>query len=210
MSLKILEEFANSPAPGFRCVAAGNESGPQFLARIRHVLHPAASSESIALARRSLGVYADETVAFYERHDGFVLYRDSLSNATGVELLPVTRWAKAMDDMRHLFEHLADNPEWDPDRILTGVAIATVPESANYFVMPVEGANAGRIFYADHDGWYESAFADNLDDFLMRVTRDPVRLLNDQLGCYTRFSDGTTALQWIPKEYFSDVSKAPL
>ena len=90
---------------------------------------------------------------------------------------------------------------------MTGIAVATVPASGNYFVMPVEGVAAGKIFYADHDGWYESAFADRFQDFLVRVTRDPVKLLAEDVGCYTRYSDGKTDKQWIPEEYFPDVSK---
>lgn len=92
-------------------------------------------------------------------------------------------------------------------RILTGIAIAEVPHSGNYFVMPVAGPAAGKIFYADHDGWYESAFANNFQKFLAHVTRKPVSLLNEEFGCYTRFSDGKTDKQWIPEEYFPDVSK---
>ena len=78
---------------------------------------------------------------------------------------------------------------------MTGIALATVPHSGNYFVMPVEGATAGKIFYADHDGWYESAFADDFDDFLARATQEPVHLLAKELGCYTRYTDGKTTAQ---------------
>jgi len=155
MSFQILEAFTKSPAPGFRGFAAGDEPGPRFLAKVRHILHPAASAESIARVRQKLGGHSDKVAAFYQRHDGFVLYRDTLSEAAGIELLPVERWEEATDDMRDWFDSLADEPENDPDRIVTGIAIATVPHSGNYFVMPIEGPSAGKIFYADHDGWYE-------------------------------------------------------
>jgi hypothetical protein len=103
------------------------------------------------------------------------------------------------------FAHLADDPASDPDCILSGVAIATVPDSGNYFVMPMDGPAAGKIFYADHDGWYESAFADDFNGFLALVTK-PARLISEELGCYTRYSDGTTKTQWVPEEYFPDVT----
>ena len=90
---------------------------------------------------------------------------------------------------------------------MTDVAIAAVPFSGNYFVMPVEAPAAGKIFYANHDGWYESAFANDFQKFLVHVTRKPVNLLNEDVGCYTRYSDGKTDEQWIPEEYFPDVSK---
>jgi hypothetical protein len=88
----------------------------------------------------------------------------------------------------------------DPDQILNGVPFAHVPHSGNYFVMPVSGPNAGKVFYADHDGGYESAFAQGFNDFVFRITTDPASLLSDELGCYTRYSDGKTSTQWIPKE----------
>lgn len=206
MSSQIFEEFAKAPAPGFRCYAAGGESGSRFLARVRHDLNGPASSASVVQIRQILGSHADKVAAFYQRHDGFVLYRDTMSEATGIELLPVEKWDEAANDMRDWFEHLADNPENDPDHIFTGIAIATVPQSGNYFVMPVEGPTAGKIFYADHDGWYESAFANDFDDFLVHVTWEPVKLLAEEVGCYTRYSDGKTNAQWIPEKYFPDVS----
>ena len=76
--------------------------------------------------------------------------------------------------------------------------------------MPIEGPSAGKIFYADHDGWYESAFADDFDGFLAHVVREPVKLLAEEVGCYTRYCDGKTDTQWIPEEFFLDVSTVQL
>jgi hypothetical protein len=210
MTSQALEEFTKSPAPGFRCFAAGDKAGPRFLASIRHILNASASPAAIAQIRKLLGSHADQVATFYQCHDGFVLYRDTKSEAAGIELLPVAQWEEATEEMRDGFNYLVNDPENDPDHIVTGISISTVPRSGNYFVMPVHGPNAGKIFYADHDGWYESAFADNFDSFLARVTREPVKLLAKDVGCYTRYSDGMTKAQWIPEEYFSDISKAQL
>jgi len=40
--------------------------------------------------------------------------------------------------------------------------------------------------------------------------REPVKLLAEEVGCYTRYSDGKTDAQWIPEEFFPDVSKVRL
>ena len=64
----------------------------------------------------------------------------------------------------------------------------------------------GKIFYADHDGWYESPFAEDFNGFLLHVTQEPARLLAKEVGCFTRYSDGKTDTQWIPEEYFVDVT----
>ena len=206
MPAQTIERFANAPAPGFRCFAAPKRTGPRFLSRVTHILHPPSSVDAIAQIRQMLGSSASQVTAFYEQHDGFVLYRDTLSDEAGIELLSVEQWQSATEDMRSTFEHLAADPENDPDHILTGIAIATVPHSGNYFVMPVEGPNAGKIYYADHDGWYESAFAEDFNGFLVHVTREPAQLLAKEVGCYTRYSDGKTDTQWIPEEYFADVT----
>ncbi|MCX6923665.1 MAG: hypothetical protein NT154_10730 [Verrucomicrobia bacterium] len=149
-------------------------------------------------------------VAFYEHHDGFVLYQHVLSDAAGIELLPVDQWGEATEDMRRYFHDLAEKPAIDQDHIVTGVAVATVRHSGNYFVLPIQGPAGGKVFYANHDGWYDSAFADDFDGFLAHATREPVSLLNDELGCYTRYSDGKTDAQWIPEEYFADASLVKL
>jgi hypothetical protein len=208
MTPQELEEFAKAPASGFRCFAAGDESGPRFLARIRHALNPPAPPASVARIGEILGSHADQVVAFYRHHNGFVLYLDTRSDAAGIELFRVEDWEEATTDMRTWFEDVLHDPEKDPDHIFTGIAIATVPHSANYFVMPIEGPSAGKLFYADHDGWYESAFAEDFSGFLTRVTREPVKLLAEDLGCYTRYSDGETDSQWIPEAYFLDISRA--
>jgi hypothetical protein len=210
MAIQVIEQFAEAPAPGFRCFAAPKQTGPRFLARVQHILQPPASAEAVAEIRQSLGEHAAQVVAFYQRHDGFILYRDTLSKAAGIELLPVGRWQAATEEMRDWFDHLSDEPENDPDHIVTGIAMATVPHSGNYFVMPVEGPTAGKIFYADHDGWYESAFADDFNGFLVHVTHEPVHLLAEEVGCYTRYTDGKTTAQWIPEEYFTDVREVQL
>jgi len=139
---------------------------------------------------------------FCRQHDGFVLYRDSLSDTAGIEMLPIRRWPEATTEMRTWLEMPCDGD--DPDRLGTGVAFATAPHSANYFVTPVEGPATGRVFYAQHDDWYEAPFARDFQAFLNRVVRDPVKLLGDDLGSYARYSDGFSTTQWIPEMYYPD------
>src|SRR5262245_4582060 len=99
MPAQVIEKFAKAPAPGFRCFAAGKDKGPRFVARVCHILHAPASVDAVAKARQRLGSHAKQVVAFYRSHDGFVLYRDTLSDAAGIELLPIEQWQSATDDM---------------------------------------------------------------------------------------------------------------
>ena len=146
-----------------------------------------------------LGEHSAQFEEVYANHDGFVLYKDSLSDAAGIEALPIAQWIEAGDDMRRWFDHLDD--ESDLDHIRTGIAFATAPRSGNYFVMAVEGPNTGKVFYANHDDWYESHFSEDFAEFITRVISNPAHLLSEELGCYARYSDGKTSIQWIPESY---------
>lgn len=199
--LQHLIAFAKQANPSFVCTNGGRSAATQksFIARLCHVLNAPASTQDLAILRSVLGAHASKFEEIYAAHDGFVLYKDLLSATAGVEALPISQWDEAGEVMRQFFEHLDD--ESDPDYIRTGVAFATAPQSGNYFVMPVEGPNAGKIFYADHDGWYESHFASDFGEFIVRVTNNPAQVLSEELGCYARYSDGNTSIQWIPESY---------
>jgi hypothetical protein len=200
-TLQQLVAFAGQTNPSFVCSNGGRSDKTKrtFIARLSHILNAPASPSDLALLRSMLGAHAAQFEEIYGAHDGFVLYKDFLSDAAGIEVLPISQWHEAGEDMRQWFEHLDD--ESDSDHIRTGVAFATAPQSGNYFVMPVEGSNAGKVFYADHDGWYESHFAKDFGEFIERVTTNPAHLLSEELGCYARYSDGKTPIQWIPESY---------
>src|SRR5262245_34571090 len=106
MTPQALEEFTKSPAPGFRCYAARDKSDARFVASVQHILNPPASSASIAQIRQMLDSHAGKVAEFYQHHDGFVLYRDTKSDAAGIELLSVEQWEQATNDMRDWFGHL--------------------------------------------------------------------------------------------------------
>jgi hypothetical protein len=202
MSAQILEEFARAPSPAFRCINAGHKPNRRFFARLRHILHPPATTGHIAEARLMLGTVGSEMTAFCRRHDGFILYQDHLSDTAGIEMFSIDQWSKAGTQMRGWLDMLSDGD--DPDCLGTGVAFATAPQSANYFIMPIEGPSAGRVFYARHDDWYDGPFAEDFNAFLARVTLDPVKLLRKDLGSFARYSDGVTSIEWIPEMYYAD------
>ena len=87
-------------------------------------------------------------------------------------------------------------PEW----IMQGIAVGEIPQSGNYFVIQPNGEDAGKVFYANHDGFEPESIADSFEEFLGSIINDPANFLY-RMGCYTRYSDGKTDIQWIPKEY---------
>jgi hypothetical protein len=199
-ALERLEVFASRPM-AFWCTNGGRteKTKRRLLTAVRHTLNPPASDRELALARQMLGVHADQVVDLLTRHNGFTLYQDERSGAAGVQMLPVAEWEGATTAAREWLNELGDD-EHDPDRLRFGVAFAHVPDSGNFFMIPTDGPNAGKVFYADHDGWYEEAFANDFHAFVVRVTTDAVNLLNEALGGYTRYVDGKTPIQWMPEE----------
>ena len=80
-----------------------------------------------------------------------------------------------------------------------GSAFGEIPHSANFFAVAA-GEDAGKIYYANHDDFREAPIAADLGELLDKIRSDPADFLY-QCGCYTRYADGTTDTQWIPKEY---------
>ncbi|MCE9522259.1 MAG: SMI1/KNR4 family protein [Alphaproteobacteria bacterium] len=205
MEIELVRELALHPAPGFVCTPAGGRRDENFTARVAHLLGSPASAASIRWIGEKFGEMAAPFVQLYTKHDGFVLYRDMFSDAAGICVLPVREWKNAEESLAVQLSDLGETG--DPNCIKSGIAFAEVPHSSDYFIVPVEGPSRGKVFYANHDGdgLYGDAFANSLDEFIIRVCGDPIVLLNDVLGCYTRYSDGATELQWIPERYLPDI-----
>jgi hypothetical protein len=202
-TLQRLIEFAGRPNPAFVCTNGGRneKTKRQFIAKLHHVLNPPADFGDLEILRSKVGSLDPAIESVYEMHDGFTLYEDDLSDTAGIDVLPIAGWEEAGAEVREWLDQL--DPDDDPDCLRSGIAFATVRHSGNYFVIPVEGPSSGKVFYADHDGWYETHFAENFDDFVNRITSDPAKLLSEELGCYTRYSDGKSSIQWIPEQFTS-------
>ena len=89
-----------------------------------------------------------------------------------------------------------------PDWMRQAIVFGEICNSGNCFVIPTTGENAGKVIYADHDPEEPLPILGFFDDFLNLILADPARFM-DRMGCYTRYSDGQTDTQWIPKEFVS-------
>ena len=204
MSLADFEIHLNHPAPAFRCYACGDASEElAFLARVKNRLNPPATDEDIAELDALLGGQFDDAREFYKRHNGLLLYEDTRSDAAGLELFPIGEWRYRSEGMREQFAEMGFEESDDPDGLLKGIAFGEICHSANYFTFQTTGPHSGTIFYISHDDWQNEPIAHSFSDFLALIVRDPAEFLYDA-GCYTRYSDGKSDIQWIPKEYISD------
>jgi hypothetical protein len=72
------------------------------------------------------------------------------------------------------------------------VVESSVPFGAIFGLPQARESNSRRIHIAR-----------NFEEFLAMICADPADFLY-QRGCYTRYSDGNTAIQWIPKEFLDN------
>lgn len=209
MSLADFETHLKHPAPGFRCYSCGDRSEtPTFLSLVRHRVNPAADKDALSTIDKLLGAAGATIKQFYAWHDGVLLYEDTLSSrwsggefvAAGVAFFPVSEWQDKSAEMRESLVAMGWPEDDMPDWVRQGIAFGEIPHSANYFVIHPSGEHAGKVFYADHDDFQEGPIADSFEKFVDSILADPADFL-DRLGCYTRYSDGKTEIQWIPKEY---------
>jgi hypothetical protein len=165
-------------------------------------LKPPASAKALARIDSLLGEAGAPFQQLYGLHNGMVLYRDSQSNAAGVTFFPIEEWPARSQAMRDELTAMGWEEDQMPLWLKEGIAFGEIPHSANFFVVGV-GEDAGKIFYADHDDFMEDPIAEDFEELLDMIRSDPADFLY-QRGCYTRYSDGKTDTQWIPKEYVSD------
>lgn len=201
-----LQELLSHPAPGFVCEGAGSARSKKFLAKITHQVAAPASAKSSSKLKQMIPVGSDQLLKFYASHDGLILYKDTIGDAEGVQLFAIEEMEEGTNELREWLDMFDDAD--DRNKLKSAIAIGQVPHSGNYFAMPVEGERVGKVFYVDHDDWREEPFSESFDEFVIRIADSPAKLLSEDLGCYARYSDGETEVQWIPQAYFPDVSKA--
>lgn len=190
--------------PGFQCYPA-QQGG--IVVKVKHRLGPPATRLAIKLLKTTLGAGADHgIVQFYSKHDGATLYSQVGADAAGIRFFPIRQWAAAT---RHWRRRRGDGlDDWgNPSpQLAAGVVFAEIPRSGNYFLIRTEGRQTGKIFYDNHENATTKPLARTFESLLDMIWPDPAAFLC-QMGGYTRYCDGTTATQWIPKKYLSNVPK---
>jgi hypothetical protein len=200
MSYDQLQRLIQHTSPAFVCRPAGRgRESERFTARLSHELRPPAPAADLAHLRQLIPAGAEQLATFYALHDGFVLYRDTLSPTAGIELFRIADMEEQTSSLRQWLDGLED--EYDTNHLKTAIAIGEPPHSGNYFAMPTRGPQIGKVFFFDHDDWREEPIAESFDEFLSLLSSSPADLLSKTLGCTTRYFDGSSNTQWIPTEY---------
>lgn len=202
-----IREFVGQPHPRFLCFGAGGlrEENKKFVARVNNYLHKPPSSEEIKrLKSITEEPLPEDFLEFYSRFNGITLYQDSLLNtsgfaAVGIYIAPISDWEQLQEGMQDWLEPISDEDD-DSDWFENAIVFGEVPNSGNYFFLSLSGSKKGKIIYFSHDGLEFEEYASGLAEFLEKITLNPAKVLYD-LGCYARYTDGNTDIQWIPESY---------
>jgi len=191
-----------------RLVCCDNEwpvPGPhRHIAYIRHDVEPPVDAQTLDDIRKQVGDLP-EILAFYQRYGSVRLYADTIGDGSAFFIAPPADWAGLKECFTGWIEHLDEDerseclPEWIDDCLVIG----EVPQSGNYFLLPLMGADRGKIIEFEHDGFEFIERGPNMAVFMATLCTVTKELLNEILG-HTRYWDGQTGIQWLCEEYHYD------
>lgn len=219
--LRRTAEFFSAPGV-FTCEGAGGVKGAAEIP-VFNEIDPPESPSLVGRVEKKLGKRFTPALREWFRVAGAgILFGQSTGpdQATGFFLYPPSYLVEAQrnllrqlrDSYRSALE-LAEGAEADElkrelkERVPEFLVLGSAAYSGNYLVLDF-GARAEEkpILYLDHEMGYRDCGAESrafrhLPDLLAFAMKDPVGFLNEKLGCFTRYSDGKTETQWIPKSY---------
>ncbi len=190
----------------FVCTDTGwPEPGPdRHVALLRHEVDPALDDQSLAELRKQLGDLP-ELIEFYRRYGSARLYCDTIGHASAFFIASPESWPELREGFEGWLEGLDEEEKEEllPNWIADYVVVGEVPNSGNYFLLPLEGPDRGKVFEFEHDGFEFIESAANFAAFVESISTVDAALLNEILG-HTRYSDGKSSVQWLCKEYQYD------
>lgn len=183
--MKIIETHLNLSNPRFICEANGKE---MVVSLVNKVGEPATSEQMDQLAQITKQEF-DELKSIYASYNGASFHEAGVT--AGLVIAAIDQLQQFNDEWQSWLEMMEPEEVFDFQK--HGVAFATIEASGNFFVM-----YQGQVFYSDHDDPDEKPIAKSLEAFLDQALNQPAQFLNS-MGCYTRYFDGDSDLQYIPK-----------
>ena len=135
---------------------------------------------------------------FYDTFGSILFYVDTLTGEAAKHIVHPSHWAAMHDDFYDWIEQLDDEeraeilPEW----IHRCTAIGESPRTGNYILMVMDGAEAGKVFEFDHDGFEFIERADNLVAYTEKLLDLDAGLLLD-IASHMRFIEADQVQWWI-------------
>lgn len=187
--MKTIKDHLKLKNPRLRCSAGNNE----IEVCVSNTAGEPASSKELKKLKQIAGDEYKYLEPLYRKFNG-VSFHESQTTA-GLVVAEVNELKNIKAELNDWLEMMDPEDVYDFQR--RGVPFATIESSGNYFVV-----YQGKVYYSDHDDLAEEAFSDSVEEFFIRALNDPAKFLNNA-GCYTRYSDGISDLQYIPEEFIS-------
>lgn len=207
-----LDELLSRKNQRFICKDLGwPEPGPErHIARIRHETTPPISKEEI----EELGLQIPEVpqiVEFYKKYGSVRLYCDTVlyepleGYSSAFYIAHPNEWGRLKEYFGDWLIGLSEEEEAEllPSWINEYIVIGEVPNSGNYFIVPLKGTDAGCVYEFEHDGFEFIKRGSSLNEFTACICTVTDELIKEIRG-HTRYFDGKTDMQWLAERYEFD------
>jgi len=161
---------------------------------IQNELNNSASENEISILKQLIPDNNIEIIEFYKLFNGITLYCNG--DTSGLQFYPINSLVNLNEEWKEGHLEFEDDELYEYQK--GGVAFGDISHSGNYFVF-----FDGKVFYDDHDGGDDTPVGETFNEFLSKIVTNPADFLYE-MGCYTRYSDGKTNGQYIPKRFIAD------
>jgi len=181
--------------PSFLCYENSDESESLNLkVKVTHEINRSCDQDALIEFDKFISSNGKQLRDFYAKMNGIKMYCQN--GQPKIEFFPIKSWKDENEAWQYNYEGMESDELYDFQK--HGIAFGEISQSGNYFVF-----FEGRIYYADHDEWEEIILGNDFFEFLNHIIKDPSKFMYDR-GCYSRFEDGKTKIQWIPKVYSNE------
>ncbi|WP_299685841.1 SMI1/KNR4 family protein [uncultured Dokdonia sp.] len=179
----------------FKCYSlTGKNKESELIFEVKNEIHTGANDNEINLLTKLIPSYNEEIIELYKHHNGMTLYLNK--DESGIKFSSINYLEQFNREWKVWFESCDEDDLLDYHK--SGIAFAEISHSGNYFVL-----FNGKVFYFDHGDFTNSKpIAHTVKEFLSLIVKDPITFLHE-MGNYTRYFDGKTNKEWIPKEFIA-------
>ncbi len=168
-----------------------NTETRELIVDLQNIVGEPATLDELRLLDRIARRESKHLAELYRTYNGLQLQINK--KTIGLIITSIRNLKQLNKDWKDWFRHSPRRELYDYQR--EGFAFGEICHSGNYFVM-----YGGYVYYSSHDSADDEQWGYGLDVFFDRALSDPTRFLWE-VGCYTRYSDGKTDVQYIPNKF---------
>lgn len=132
---------------------------------------------------------------FYAIFAELALYVDEEGGEAAFFVAHPSQWPELADDFRQWLDGVDDDDSDLPDWVNRCIVVGEIPHSGNYLLIATTGAQAGRVFEFEHDGFEFVELAETLPAFITQLLDLDAARLN-AIASHLRFMVAGDDRQW--------------